>query len=235
MNTPIFKWIVAGAVIGLVVLFFVYDLGQYLSLAYVKSRQEWLVDMYAQHTLWTIGAYMLVYIAVTALSLPGAAVMTLAGGALFGLVTGTVVISFASTIGATLAFLVSRFLLKTWVQDRFTDKLHAINQGIERDGAFYLFTLRLVPVFPFFIINLVMGLTPMRTLRFYLVSQLGMLPGTLVYVNAGTQLAQIDSLKGILSPGLLLSFALLGVFPLLAKKGVAVINRKRKGTHHEPV
>ena len=235
MNTPIFKWIVAGAVIGLVVLFFVYDLGQYLSLAYVKSRQEWLVDMYAQHTLWTIGAYMLVYIAVTALSLPGAAVMTLAGGALFGLVTGTVVISFASTIGATLAFLASRFLLKTWVQDRFTDKLHAINQGIERDGAFYLFTLRLVPVFPFFIINLVMGLTPMRTLRFYLVSQLGMLPGTLVYVNAGTHLAQIDSLKGILSPGLLLSFALLGVFPLLAKKGVAVINRKRKGTHHEPV
>ncbi len=235
MNTPIFKWMVAGAVIGLVVLFFVFDLGQYLSLAYLKSRQEWLVDIYARHTLWAIGAYMLVYIMVTALSLPGAAVMTLAGGALFGLVTGTVVISFASTIGATLAFLVSRFLLKNWVQDRFKDKLHAINQGIERDGAFYLFTLRLVPVFPFFIINLVMGLTPIRTIRFYLVSQVGMLPGTLVYVNAGTQLAQIDSLKGILSPGLLLSFALLGIFPLLARKGVAFINRKRKGTHHEPV
>ncbi|MFO7987854.1 MAG: TVP38/TMEM64 family protein [Desulfotignum sp.] len=216
-------------------LFFVFDLGQYLSLAYLKSRQEWLVDIYARHTLWTIGAYMLIYIMVTALSLPGAAVMTLAGGALFGLVTGTVVISFASTIGATLAFLVSRFLLKNWVQDRFKDKLHAINQGIERDGAFYLFTLRLVPVFPFFIINLVMGLTPIRTIRFYLVSQVGMLPGTLVYVNAGTQLAQIDSLKGILSPGLLLSFALLGIFPLLARKGVAFINRKRKGTHHEPV
>jgi uncharacterized membrane protein YdjX (TVP38/TMEM64 family) len=235
MNTPIFKWMVAGAVIGLVVLFFVFDLGQYLSLAYLKSRQEWLVDIYTRHTLWTIGAYMLVYITVTALSLPGAAVMTLAGGALFGLVTGTVVISFASTIGATLAFLVSRFLLKNWVQDRFKDKLHAINQGIERDGAFYLFTLRLVPVFPFFIINLVMGLTPIRTIRFYLVSQVGMLPGTLVYVNAGTQLAQIDSLKGILSPGLLLSFALLGIFPLLARKGVAFINRKRKGTHHEPI
>ena len=235
MNTPIFKWMVAGAVIGLVVLFFVFDLGQYLSLAYLKSRQEWLLDIYARHTLWTIGAYMLVYITVTALSLPGAAVMTLAGGALFGLVTGTVVISFASTIGATLAFLVSRFLLQNWVQDRFKDKLHAINQGIERDGAFYLFTLRLVPVFPFFIINLVMGLTPIRTIRFYLVSQVGMLPGTLVYVNAGTQLAQIDSLKGILSPGLLLSFALLGIFPLLARKGVAFINRKRKGTHHEPI
>ncbi|MEX1303389.1 MAG: TVP38/TMEM64 family protein, partial [Desulfotignum sp.] len=175
------------------------------------------------------------YITVTALSLPGAAVMTLAGGALFGLVTGTVVISFASTIGATLAFLVSRFLLKNWVQNRFKDKLHAINRGIERDGAFYLFTLRLVPVFPFFIINLVMGLTPIRTIRFYLVSQLGMLPGTLVYVNAGTQLAQIDSLKDIVSPGLLLSFALLGMFPLLAKKGVALINRKKKGTDHEPV
>ncbi len=219
----------------LVALFFVFDIGQHLSLASLKSRQTWLVDIYTRHTLLTIGTYMLGYIAVTALSLPGAAVMTLAGGALFGLVTGTVVISFASSIGATLAFLASRFLLKDWVQSRFKNKLYAINQGIERDGSFYLFTLRLVPVFPFFIINLVMGLTPIRTTRFYLISQVGMLPGTLVYVNAGTQLAQVDSLKGILSPGLLLSFALLGVFPLLARKGVALINRKRKGTHHESV
>jgi len=235
MKTPLIRWVMAGAVIGLVILYFVFDLGQFLSLAYLKSRHEWLMEIYARHTLLTIGAYMLTYIVVTALSLPGAAVMTLAGGALLGLVTGTVVISFASTIGATLAFLVSRFLLKDWVQERFKDKLRAINQGIEREGAYYLFTLRLVPVFPFFIINLAMGLTPIRTTRFYLVSQLGMLPGTLVYVNAGTQLAQIDSLKGILSPGLLLSFALLGIFPLLAKKGVAFINRKRKGTDHEPV
>jgi uncharacterized membrane protein YdjX (TVP38/TMEM64 family) len=235
MKTPIFRWVVAVSVIGLAVLFFMFDLGQFLSLAYLKSRQAWLIDVYARHTMMTIGVYMFTYITVTGLSLPGAAVMTLAGGALFGLVTGTVVISFASTIGATLAFLVSRFLLKNWVQDRFKDKLNAINRGIERDGAFYLFTLRLVPVFPFFIINLVMGLTPIRTIRFYLVSQLGMLPGTLVYVNAGTQLAQIDSLKGIVSPGLLLSFALLGMFPLLARKGVALINRKRKGTDHEPV
>jgi uncharacterized membrane protein YdjX (TVP38/TMEM64 family) len=235
MKAPVFRWMVAGAVMILAALFFVYDIGQHLSLASVKSRQAWLVEIYTRHTLLTIGAYMLIYIAVTALSLPGAAVMTLAGGALFGLVTGTVVISFASTIGATLAFLVSRFLLKDWIQERFKDKLRAINQGIERDGSFYLFTLRLVPVFPFFIINLVMGLTPIRTTRFYLVSQIGMLPGTLVYVNAGTQLAQIDSLKGVLSPGLLLSFALLGVFPFLARKGVALINRKRKGTHHESV
>jgi uncharacterized membrane protein YdjX (TVP38/TMEM64 family) len=235
MKAPVFRWMVAGAAMILVILFFIYDIGQHLSLASVKSRQAWLVEIYTRHTLLTIGAYMLIYIAVTALSLPGAAVMTLAGGALFGLVTGTVVISFASTIGATLAFLVSRFLLKDWIQERFKDKLRAINQGIERDGSFYLFTLRLVPVFPFFIINLVMGLTPIRTTRFYLVSQIGMLPGTLVYVNAGTQLAQIDSLKGVLSPGLLLSFALLGVFPFLARKGVALINRKRKGTHHESV
>jgi uncharacterized membrane protein YdjX (TVP38/TMEM64 family) len=235
IKTPIIKWMIAGAIIGLAVFFFVYDLGQFLSLAYVKSRQAWLVDIYTSHTVLTTGVYMLVYIAVTALSLPGAAVMTLAGGALFGLLTGTVVISFASTIGATLAFLVSRFLLRDWVQERFRKKLHTINQGIEKEGSFYLFTLRLVPVFPFFIINLVMGLTPIRTTRFYLVSQVGMLPGTLVYVNAGTQLAQIDSLKGILSPGMLLSFALLGIFPLLARKGVTFINRKRKGTHHEPV
>ena len=230
MKTRGFKWMAAGAVILLVILFFVYDIGQYLSLTYLKSRQSWLVEIYSSHTLLAIGAYMVVYIGITALSLPGAAVMTLAGGALFGLVTGTVVISFASTIGATLAFLVSRFLLKDWVQKRFKEKLHTINQGIEKEGSFYLFTLRLVPVFPFFIINLVMGLTPISTRRFYLVSQLGMLPGTLVYVNAGTQLAQIDSLKGIVSPGLLLSFVLLGLFPLLAKKGVAFINPKRKGS-----
>lgn len=234
MKPSAFKWMMACAAIILVVLFFIYDLGQFLSLSYFKSRHAWLMDIYTHHTLMTLGLYMLIYVTVTALSLPGAAVMTLAGGSLFGLLTGTVVISFASTIGATLAFLLSRFVLKDWVQKRYKDKLRTINQGIEKDGAFYLFTLRLVPVFPFFIINLVMGLTPIRTSRFYLVSQMGMLPGTLVYVNAGTQLAQINSLKGILSPGLLLSFALLGV-PLLAKKGVSFINRKRKGGHHEPV
>jgi uncharacterized membrane protein YdjX (TVP38/TMEM64 family) len=233
MKTNVSRGVVAGAIIALVVLFFVLDLNRFLSLEYIKSQQEMLIAYYRENTAATIGIYMIIYVIVTALSLPGAAVMTLAGGALFGLLTGTVVISFASTIGATLAFLVSRFLLKDWVQKRFKAKLHAINQGIEKEGAFYLFTLRLVPVFPFFIINLVMGLTPIPTRRFYLVSQLGMLPGTLVYVNAGTQLAQIDSLKGVLSPGLLLSFALLGIFPLLAKKGVGLINRKRKGIDHE--
>jgi uncharacterized membrane protein YdjX (TVP38/TMEM64 family) len=231
MKTNVSRWMVVGAIIVLVVLFFVLDLNQFLSLEYIKSQQEMLIAFYRENTAVTIGIYMVIYVIVTALSLPGAAVMTLAGGALFGLLTGTVVVSFASTIGATLAFLVSRFLLQNWVQTRFKDKLQAINKGIETEGAFYLFTLRLVPVFPFFIINLVMGLTPIKTRQFYLVSQIGMLPGTLVYVNAGTQLAQIDSLKGILSPDLLLSFVLLGSFPLLAKKAVSVI-KKKKGKIH---
>ena len=222
---------VVAAIIGSVVLFFVLDLNRFLSLEYIKSQQEMLMAYYRENTAAAIGIYMVIYIFVTALSLPGAAVMTLAGGAFFGLFTGTVIVSFASTIGATLAFLVSRFLLQNWVQTRFKDKLQAINNGIEKEGAFYLFTLRLVPVFPFFIINLVMGLTPIKTRQFYLVSQIGMLPGTLVYVNAGTQLAQIDSLKGILSPDLLLSFVLLGSFPLLAKKAVSLI-KKKKGKIH---
>ncbi|WP_022666629.1 TVP38/TMEM64 family protein [Desulfospira joergensenii] len=227
MKKNVSRGLVIGAIVLLFVLFFVLDLSRYLSLEYIKSQQEMLLAFYRENTMATIGIFMGIYILVTGLSLPGAAVMTLASGTVFGLFTGTVVVSFASTIGATLAFVVSRFLLRDWVQARFKDKLRAINQGISKEGEFYLFTLRLVPVFPFFIINLVMGLTPITTFRFYLVSQIGMLAGTLVYVNAGTQLGQIDSLKGIVSPGLLLSFALLGCFPLLAKKGVSLIKKER--------
>jgi uncharacterized membrane protein YdjX (TVP38/TMEM64 family) len=227
MKTNSSKFIIMGVIAALIVLFFVFDLKQYLSLEHIKAQQEALNVYYQNNTLLTIAVYMLIYIAVTALSLPGAAVMTLAGGGLFGLLVGTIVVSFASTIGATLAFLVSRFLLRDWVQAKFGDKLQPINDGIEADGAFYLFTLRLVPAFPFFIINLVMGLTPIKTIRFYLASQIGMLAGTIVFVNAGTQLSKIDSLKGILSPGLLISFVLLGIFPLLAKKGLNFIKRKR--------
>lgn len=149
--------------------------------------------------------------------------MTLAGGALFGLGVGTLLVSFASSIGATLAFLASRFLFRDWVQGRYGERLAAINKGMEKDGAFYLFTLRLVPVLPFFVMNLLMGLTPIKTRTFYWVSQVGMLAGTLVYVNAGTQLACIDSLSGILCPGLLGSFVLLGILPLLAKRLVALV------------
>ncbi|MFY3383992.1 FAD-dependent oxidoreductase [Paracidovorax sp. MALMAid1276] len=167
------------------------------------------------------------YVLVAALSLPGAAILTLASGAIFGLFWGTLIASFASTLGATLAFWSARYLLRDWVQERFGDRLKPINDGIARDGAFYLFTLRLVPVFPFFLINLLMGLVPIRSLTFYAVSQVGMLAGTLVYVNAGTQLARIDSVSGILSPGVTLSLALLGVFPLVAKWALGYVQRRR--------
>ncbi len=221
------KLILVGVIISLAIAFFAFDLGRLFTLSNIKAQQSAFADYYARNAAFTLLIYFGIYVAVTTLSLPGAAVMTLAGGALLGLGVGTLVVSFASSIGATLAFLVSRFVLRDGVQRKFGDKLAAVNDGVRKDGAFYLFTLRLVPVFPFFIINLVMGLTPIRAPVFYIVSQLGMLPGTLVYVNAGTQLAQIDSLKGILSPGLIISFVLLGIFPLIAKKLVAVIKHRR--------
>lgn len=196
------------------------DLGQYLTLDYLKSQQDALDRLRHLHPIAAAAGFFALYVAITGLSLPGAALMTLAAGAIFGLSTGTLIVSFASSVGATIAFLVSRLLLRDLVQKRFGEHLKIANRGIERDGSFYLFTLRLVPAFPFFVINLIMGLTPMRTWTFYWVSQLGMLAGTLVYVNAGTQLAQLESLSGILSPGLIASFTLLGIFPLLSKKAV---------------
>jgi dihydrolipoamide dehydrogenase len=211
----------------LVIAFFAFDLHHTLTLDAFRLRQQEFASYYAEHRLLTIALYFLLYVAVTALSLPGAAVMTLAGGALLGFWTALFTVSFASTLGATLAFLVSRFLLRDWVQGKFGDKLKAINAGVAREGSFYLFTLRLVPLFPFFIINLVMGLTPLRLATFAWVSQLGMLPGTAVYVNAGTQLGQLQSAAGILSPALLLSFALLGIFPLVAKRLLELFKTRR--------
>ncbi len=204
--------------IGALLAYYSFDLGRYLSLDYFKSQQAAIEAWRAAQPAKAALVYFLAYVAVTGLSLPGATVMTLAGGAIFGLLWGAVLVSFASTAGATLAFFVSRFVLRDWVEQRFGERLRAINAGIEREGGFYLFTLRLVPVFPFFVINLAMGLTAIRTRTFYWVSQVGMLLGTIVYVNAGTQLAKIESLSGILSPALVASFALLGVFPLIAKK-----------------
>lgn len=221
------KTILAIFIIALVAAFFIFDLQHWLTLQSLKQSLGQLESHISERPVWTGLLFMLFYIVVTALSLPGAAIMTLAAGAMFGLLWGTVMVSFASTIGATLAFLVSRFLLKDWVQNKFGNRLKTINDGIERDGGFYLFTLRLVPVFPFFVINLAMGLTLIRTWTFYWVSQVGMLAGTIVYVNAGTQLAQLDSLKGIMSFELLASFALLGIFPLLAKKILALVQRRR--------
>lgn len=207
--------------------FFYFDLNTYLTLEGMKGSLDTFKTQIAENPVLSIAIFFAVYVAVTALSLPGAAILTLAAGALFGLFQGLIIVSFASSIGATLAFLVARFVLRDTVRNKFKDKLKKIDEGVEKQGAFYLFTLRLVPVFPFFLINLLMGLTALKTWTFYWVSQVGMLAGTVVYVNAGTQLAQIDSLSGILSPGLLLSFVLLGVFPWIAKGIVAVVNRRR--------
>jgi uncharacterized membrane protein YdjX (TVP38/TMEM64 family) len=212
----------------LIAAYFVFGLGRYFSFEYLKSQQAAIETYYSDHPVQTVVGYFLLYVIVTGSTLPGAAVMTLAGGAIFGLLWGTVIVSFASSVGATLAFLASRFLLRDFIQRRFGDKLAAINEGVKKDGAFYLFTLRLVPVFPFFVINLVMALTPIRVWTFYWVSQLGMLAGTIVYVNAGTAIAGLQSPRDILSLNLLLAFVLLGVFPLLAKKVLDFV-RSRKG------
>lgn len=212
---------------SLVAGFFIFDLGQYLTLDYIKSQQAQLDGLVAAHPFVIAAAYFLIYVLVTAVSLPGAAIMTLAAGAMFGLWWGLLLVSFASTIGATLAMLVARFVLRDQVSRRFERQLNGINKGVEREGAFYLFTLRLVPLFPFFAINLIMGLTKISVPVYFVVSQIGMLAGTLVFVNAGTQLAQVESLAGIISPELLLSFALLGVFPLLGKKLVDIVRARR--------
>ena len=224
---PLRKILLVMVIAVVVALYFALDLGRYFSLDTFKSQQAVIESWRAAQPLTAALIFFLAYVAVTGLSLPGAAMMTLAAGAIFGLLWGTLLVSFASSLGATLAFLVSRFLLRDWVQARFGERLRAINQGVGKEGGFYLFTLRLVPVFPFFIINLLMGLTPMPAATFYWVSQVGMLAGTLVYVNAGTQLAGISGLSGILSPGLIASFALLGIFPLIAKKIVDGIKARK--------
>jgi uncharacterized membrane protein YdjX (TVP38/TMEM64 family) len=207
--------------------FFALDLGRFGSLAAVKEQQARLAGLYAARPLVVLSTFFAAYVVVTAASLPGAAVLTLAAGAIFGLAAGTLVVSFASTFGATLAFLSSRFVLRDSVRRRLGGRLADVEAGIERDGAFYLFALRLVPLVPFFVVNLAMGLTAIRTRTFCLVSQVGMLAGTVVYVNAGTHLARIDSLRGVLSPGVLGSFALVGLLPLVARKVLQAVRRRR--------
>ena len=221
------KILIALVVAVAIGAFWVFDLGQYLTLAKLKSGQSFLATFYQENPNQLIFGYFISYVLVTALSLPGAAIMTLAGGAIFGVWVGTLIVSFASTLGATLAFLASRFLFKDIVQRKFGDKLVSIHDGIKKEGAFYLFTLRLIPVFPFFLINLLMGLTSIRTITFIWVSQVGMLAGTAAYVNAGTELSKIDSLSGILSPRLLLAFAIIGLLPLISKRVVSYF-RSRK-------
>jgi pyruvate/2-oxoglutarate dehydrogenase complex dihydrolipoamide dehydrogenase (E3) component/uncharacterized membrane protein YdjX (TVP38/TMEM64 family) len=224
MIKKLFLVLIAAAAIG---LFFHFNLHQLLTLEGLKGSMDQFSQYKEQSPLLVFGGFFLLYVVVTALSLPGAAILTLAAGALFGLVEGLLVASFASTVGATLAFLVSRYLLRDTIKQRFPDRLDAIDAGVEKEGGFYLFTLRLVPVFPFFLINLLMGVTAIKAWTFYWVSQIGMLAGTFVFVNAGTQLAQIESLSGILSLDLILSFALLGVFPFIAK-GILNVFKKRR-------
>jgi len=202
----------------LVVGFFAFDLGQHLNLANLQVQQAALQAQVTAHPWLTGSLFFVLYVLFTALSLPGAVLLTLVGGALFGLLGGTLLVSFSSTLGATLAMLISRFLLRDWVQAKFSQRLVKINQGVEREGASYLFALRLVPASPFFLINLAMGLTKLPARTFWWVSQLGMLPGTLVFVNAGRELGQLDSLNGILSPGLIGAFVLLGLLPILSRK-----------------
>ncbi len=233
------KALVAMLFICAVGAFIFFDLSQYLSLEFLKGQQSALAQEFADAPLQVASLFFILYVLVTGLSLPGAAVMTLLAGAIFGVFWGVVIVSFASTFGATIAFLVSRYLLRDVVQKKFSHHLKSINQGIERDGAFYLFTLRLVPAFPFFMINLVMGLTVMRTVTFFWVSQLGMLAGTLVYVNAGTEISRIHSLADVLSPSLIISFVLLGLFPWLARsvldrvKSYKALRHYRKPAHFD--
>ena len=219
-------FILALLVIG-VIAFFAFDLGRYFSLDYLKQSQQGFATVYQQRPLLMLLAFLGVYVLVTALSLPGATILTLAAGAGFGLLVGTVVASFAATIGATLAMLASRTVLRDSIERRFRERLSEVNKGVDKDGAFYLFTLRLIPAIPFFVLNLVMGLTRIPVRTFYWVSQLGMLPGTLVYVYAGTEIARIDSLRSILSPGLIGAFVLLGIFPLLVKKVLDAFHRRK--------
>ena len=227
-SSNITKIAIVLILVSMVILFIVFDLDHFVTLSYIKASQEKFQALATEHPLIVITSYMTVYILITSLSLPGAVVLTLLGGALFGLWIGTLAVSFASTIGATLACFVSRFLLRDWVQKKLGDKILTVNKGVEREGAFYLFTLRLIPIFPFWAINLVMGLTRMPLRTFYWVSQVGMLAGTVVYVNAGKELAKIDSLSDILSPSLILSFILLGIVPITAKK-VITLYKNRMG------
>ena len=221
------KAILVLVLISAIAAYFVFDLGQILSLESFKASQADIVAAKDANPALYIAGFFILYVAVTGLSIPGAAIMSLVAGALFGVVVGTIIVSFASTMGATLAFLSARYVLRDWVQGKFGERLRAIDDGLEKDGAFYLFTLRLIPVFPFFVINLLMGLTRIKTRTFFWVSQLGMLPATVVFVNAGTQISRIESTAGLLSPTLIASFVALALFPWVAKGIVALVKRSR--------
>lgn len=224
----VIRFVISLFVVAVVIAAWRWHIADYLNLDFIRAQQTTIKSYYSEHPFLTVGLFFAAYVAVAALSLPGAAVMTLLGGALLGFWQGLIAVSFASTIGATLAFLLARFLLKDWIQERYQKQLATLNEGFRNEGAFYLFALRLIPVFPFFLVNILTGVVPLKTRHFYGASQLGMLPGTAVYVYAGTELSKIQSLSDIASPSLLAAFIVLGVFPLIAKKIVAALRRRRK-------
>ncbi|MBF0234911.1 MAG: FAD-dependent oxidoreductase [Desulfamplus sp.] len=226
-KSPAAKAAIVLLIVVLAASFFIFDLHNYLSLAALKSNLTNLKTYHAENPVISSSIYMIIYIAVTSLSLPGAGIMTLAGGAVFGFWKGVIMVSFASTIGATIAFLIARFLFRDFVQNRFKESLKKVNRGVEKEGAFYLFGIRLVPVFPFFIVNVVMGLTTLPTRLFAFTSQAGMLPATIVFINAGQKISEIDSIGGILSPGIIFAFAMLGIFPLIASKVLSAVRHQR--------
>lgn len=222
------KLIIAAIIIALVAAFFIFDLKEYVTLDYIKSQQSALNNFYAQNPLMVIAIFFLVYAGMAALSIPFATPLTLAAGAIFGNIVGVIVVSFASSIGATIAFMLAKFLFHDSIEAKFGDRLAKINSGIEKEGAFYVFGLRLVPIFPFVVLNSLLGLTKLKTWTFYWASQLGMFVGTIVYVNAGTQLASIDSIGGIASPGLIASFVALGVLPIMSKYMLNFLRQRRQ-------
>ncbi len=226
MKTNKKKFLIIIALLVIVAIFFTSGLQDYLNFAYLKEKQASLIAFSEQNSFLSLFLFFVMYVIITGASLPGATIMTLAGGAIFGFLKGLVIVSFASTTGATLAFLSSRYLFRNYIKEKFSSKMNLIDEGIRQEGAFYLFALRLVPLFPFFMINLVMGLTALPIARFFFISQLGMLPGTAVYVNAGVQIAHIGGLKDIASPNLLISFAALGLLPLVARKIIAFIRSR---------
>lgn len=234
MSKNIKKYVLLSLLVFGVVAFFASGLHHQLTLTSIKEHQGEFAGFYKSNQLLTLASYGLIYIVTTALSLPGATILTLAGAAFLGFWPALIVASFASSIGATLAFLAARYMLRDWVQTRFSEKMATINQGVEKEGVLYLFALRLTVFVPFWLVNLTMGLTSLRTLTFYLVSQIGMLPGTAVFIYAGTQLGEIHAISDVLSPGLIAAFTLMGMFPLVTKKLVAWA-RQKKGAAHEQV
>ena len=221
------KIILASTILIIIFSFFAFDLQNHLNFENLKNSQQNINSYYLENSTLTIFLFFIIYVLAISFSLPGAAILTILAGAIFGLLIGVVIVSFASTIGATISFLSSRYILRNYVEKKFPKILEKVNKGIEKEGNLYLFSLRLIPLFPFFVINLVMGLTKIKTSTFYLVTQIGALAGTIVYVNAGSQLSQIESLSEILSPGLIFAFVLLGIFPFVVKYIMKFFKKKK--------